>query len=226
MTAPSNRELLKAVATRLKPLLREIVFVGGCATELLITDPAAPPVRVTDDVDVIAEITSHGEYAKFSTRLRKLGFSEDSSDGAPICRWTVDGMKLDVMPIDENILGFSNRWYKAAIAHADTIMFEGIELRVVTTPHFLATKIDAFKGRGHEDYQASKDLEDIITVIDGRASVLDEMRESNDDVRNAVAGEIGALLASRDFRCSSRSRSTRCEQPGQDSADHGSVEVA
>jgi hypothetical protein len=136
-------------------------------------------------------------------------------------------MKLDVMPIDENILGFSNRWYKAAIAHADTIMFEGLELRVVTTPHFLATKIDAFKGRGHEDYQASKDLEDIITVIDGRPSVLDEMRESDDDVRTAVASEVGTPSRQQRFpRCSPRSRSTRRDQPGQDYADHRSVEVA
>src|SRR5216684_8355014 len=40
------------MAARLKGLLPEIVFVGGCTTGLLITDPAASPVRVTDDVDV------------------------------------------------------------------------------------------------------------------------------------------------------------------------------
>lgn len=199
MTALSSRELLKAIATRLKPLLREIVFVGGCATELLITDPGAPPVRVTDDVDVIVEIASRAEYERFSKRLRKMGFSEDSSEDAPICRWRVGGMKLDVMPTDSKILGFSNRWYKPAIAHARSIMFEGLELRVVTTPYFLATKIDAFKGRGREDFQASKDLEDIITVIDGRPTVLEEVRESDDDVRTAIAREVGTLLANREF---------------------------
>jgi len=51
------------------------------------------------------EVASYAEYARFSKRLRNLGFSEDSSEGAPICRWLIDRMKLDVMPTDETILG-------------------------------------------------------------------------------------------------------------------------
>src|SRR6266404_4514567 len=55
----ANLELLKQVAKRLGSLLPEVVFVGGCTTELFITDEAAPEVRPTFDVDVIAEITSY-----------------------------------------------------------------------------------------------------------------------------------------------------------------------
>src|ERR1700674_1176556 len=105
-------ELLASMARRLEPLLREGVFVGGCVPGLLITDEGAADIRSTKDVDVIVAITSYPDYAKFSDRLRELGFAEDTSESAPICRWTIDGMKLDVMPIDERILGFSNRWYK------------------------------------------------------------------------------------------------------------------
>src|SRR5882724_7623834 len=112
------------MAARLRPLLPEIVFVGGCTTGLLITDPAASPVRATDDVDVIVEVASYAEYARFSKRLRKLGFSEDSSEGAPICRWIVDQMKLDVMPTDEIILDFSNRWFKPAVDAAVIVQLE------------------------------------------------------------------------------------------------------
>jgi hypothetical protein len=54
-----NLELLRTAAQRLRPLLPEIVFVGGCVTGLLITDPGAAPVRMTYDVDVIAEIVSY-----------------------------------------------------------------------------------------------------------------------------------------------------------------------
>ena len=100
----SNIELLKQVAKRLGPLLHEVVFVGGCTTELFITDEAAAEVRPTFDVDVIAEITSYADYANFSERLRALGFREDTSRGAPLCRWLIDEMKLDVMPIEERIL--------------------------------------------------------------------------------------------------------------------------
>ena len=61
---------------KLRPLLPEIVFVGGCATGLLVTDPGAAPVRATYDVDVIAEIGSYADYAIFSERLPRLAFKK------------------------------------------------------------------------------------------------------------------------------------------------------
>jgi hypothetical protein len=60
----------------LEPLLGELVFVGGCATALLITDKAATDVRPTYDVDAIAEITSYAEYDKFSGKLKKSDFKK------------------------------------------------------------------------------------------------------------------------------------------------------
>ena len=82
-----NLELLAEAARFLKPLLGELVFVGGSTTALLITDKAAAEVRPTYDVDAIAEISSYAAYADFSERLRRCGFTEHTSDGAPICRW-------------------------------------------------------------------------------------------------------------------------------------------
>ncbi len=81
--------------------LDELVFVGGCVTGLLITDDAAPGVRATIDVDVIAEIKSYGEYVRFAERLRGAGFAEDISEGAPLCRWRSGKVVLDVMPLDQ-----------------------------------------------------------------------------------------------------------------------------
>jgi hypothetical protein len=49
---PNLRQLI-ACADKLQPLLERIAFVGGCVTGLLISDPAAAPVRPTLDVDVI-----------------------------------------------------------------------------------------------------------------------------------------------------------------------------
>jgi hypothetical protein len=89
----------------------ELVFLGGCATALLITDSAAPPVRATRDVDTLAGIATEAEYHHLEKRLRKRGFEVDTSDGAPICRWVGNGILLDVMPTDERILGFGNAWY-------------------------------------------------------------------------------------------------------------------
>ena len=187
------------MAARLKPLLPEIVFVGGCATWLLITDPAASPVRATDDVDVIVEVASYAEYARFSKRLRSLGFSEDSSEDAPLCRWLVDRMKLDVMPTDKRILGFSNRWYKPAIETADVLSLDGFALRVVTAPYFIGTKLEAFLGRGKGDFHASSDLEDIVTVLDGRPTVVVEVSESSAALRRYIGREVGKLLETHQF---------------------------
>jgi hypothetical protein len=187
------------MAARLKELLPEIVFVGGSSTGLLITDPAASPVRATDDVDVIVEVASYAEYARFSKRLRNHGFSEDSSAGAPICRWLIDHMKLDVMPTDETILGFSNRWYKPAIESAAIVTLDGFELRVVTTPYFIGTKLEAFRGRGKGDFYASSDLEDIVAVLDGRPTLVDEVADSPSELRRYIGTEVGRLLANPEF---------------------------
>jgi len=97
-----NRDLLIEAARLLKPLLGELVFVGGSTTGLLVTDKAAAKVRPTYDVDAIAEVSSYAAYAEFSERLRKCGFSEDTVEGAPLCRWRQKKTILDVMPRRED----------------------------------------------------------------------------------------------------------------------------
>jgi len=174
--------------------------VGGCATGLLVSDEAAAEVRPTFDVDAIAEITSYVEYTTFGERLHKLGFTEDASEGAPICRWQHGQIKLDLMPLDEKILGSSNRWYKAAMDTANEFEIErDIRIRVVTAPYFCATKLEAFKGRDKGDYLASHDLEDLITVVDGRPELLDELRSAPEDVRSCIADAVGQMLKARQF---------------------------
>ena len=171
-----NLELLELAAERLRQLLPEIVFVGGCATGLLIDDPAAAPVRGTYDVDVIAEIGSYAEYTVFSERLRALGFKEDSREGAPLCRWIHGALTLDVMPLDSQVLGFSNRWYPDALRTAGNVQLRsGLIIRAINAPYFLGTKLEAFHGRGKRDYLASHDLEDFIAVVDGRSSLIPEV---------------------------------------------------
>jgi hypothetical protein len=50
-----NLEILTTAVEQLGELVDELVFLGGCATGLLITDPAAPPIRITRDVDAIVQ---------------------------------------------------------------------------------------------------------------------------------------------------------------------------
>jgi len=195
-----NLAMIRHVASRLGHLRDRVVFLGGAATALLITDSAAPDVRATIDVDVIVEIASKGDYYKLADSLRSAGFAEDVSEGAPVCRWLVDGVIVDIMPTDEEILGFSNRWYKDALQHAAVqLISDDIAIRLVTAPYFLATKIDAFHNRGADDYFASHDMEDIITLLDGRSEVVEEVNAAPADVRDFLAEEFERFLKNRAF---------------------------
>ena len=146
-------------------MLDKLVFVGGCTTGLFITDPAASGIRPTKDVDAIVDVTSYAKYTALSERLRTLGLAEDTTPGAPLCRWRRNDLIVDIMPTDATVLGFSNRWYPAAIETAQTFYIAGHDARVVTPALFIATKLEAFHGRGGDDVVASHDLEDIISVV-------------------------------------------------------------
>lgn len=86
---------------RLGVLVDEMVFLGGCTTELLITDLSVLPIRVTRDVDAIGQVDLHAEYYEWSEKLRAQGFKQDISNDAPLCRWFADHVILDVMYICE-----------------------------------------------------------------------------------------------------------------------------
>lgn len=94
-----NIELLELAASVLGDLTEEVVFVGGATVGLWISDPVAPPVRATDDVDVVVEVTTRTEFYEFEAKLRAAGFGEDQTSGV-ICRWRhLDtGLILDAMP--------------------------------------------------------------------------------------------------------------------------------
>jgi predicted nucleotidyltransferase len=195
-----NLEMLRIAVENLGEIADEMVFVGGCTTGLFITDEGAAEVRATDDVDSIVEVTSYGQYNTFAERLKKIDFREDTREGAPTCRWVKGETVLDVMPLDEKVLGFTNKWYEPAIKAAEEReILPGVTIRVISSPYFCATKFEAFEGRGAGDYLASHDLEDIITVLDGRAEIIDEISGAPKDVREYISGKVAGLLETRQF---------------------------
>lgn len=157
------------------------------------------PYPPTKDVDAIVDVASYSKYAALAKRLRGLGLVEDTAPGAPLCRWRRDDLILDVMPVSEPMLGFSNRWYPSAIETARSIDIAGHNVPVVTPALFIATKLEAFHGRGSDDLWASHDLEDIIAVVDGRHEIVNDIAAADVDVRGYIAEEFRALLANRDF---------------------------
>lgn len=195
-----NVEMLLAAARAFRDLRDEVVFVGGAVVDLLVTDPAAPRPRFTDDVDVVVEVTTQVEWYALGDRLRKLGFREDRREGAPLCRWLTGEVAVDVMPGIEKVLGFANRWYGLARSESDEVgLQDGPAIRVARAPLFLAMKIEAFASRGGGDFVASHDVEDVIAVVDGRLSLGLEVEQSPVAVQRFLAERLGAWLGDPAF---------------------------
>lgn len=117
-----------------------------------------------------------------------------------ICRWRhPSGLILDAMPSDPSILGFANQWQGAAIPHAiEHRLHSGTIIRAVSPPYLLATKLEAFKGRGNRDFLASRDVADIVALVDGREELIGDVAEASPDVRDSISADLTELL--RDAR--------------------------
>ena len=172
-----NEHMIVEVAQHLPAnLLKQVVFVGGSIVSLLLTDKAINAIRVTQDVDMVVDVAGRLGFHKLESQLREAGFEQFVEEDAPICRWRINTIKVDVMPCDQDILGFSNKWYNETINNATKVILEDVEIRIAAAPYFIATKIEAFLGRGNNDFMGSSDMEDIITIIDGRAEIVPEIR--------------------------------------------------
>ena len=193
-------EMIKQVAKGLGPLRPKVVFLGGSATGFHITDKAEPEIRATKDVDIIVEVASRVEYHQLEKTLRGLGFSQKMQQDDPICRWYINDVMVDVMPTDENILGFSNRWYLPAIKNSVTIELKpNLEIQIATAPYFLGTKLDAFFGRGRGDYLASHDMEDIINFINGRVEIIEDIKNSEPELKDFIIKSLQGFLENELF---------------------------
>ena len=196
----SNLAMLHTIAKGLDYLLPSVVFVGGSVTEIYATDAAATEVRPTDDVDCVIELVSYTAYSELEDKLRKLKFVNDTEDGV-ICRWKYAGLKVDIMPDDASILGFSNEWYKKGLAHTFQYKFEdGIVVKIFETTYFLAAKFVALHNRGGNDLRTSTDFEDIIYVIDNRLLLIAELQVANQDVVTFISQQCQSLVNNDDLQ--------------------------
>jgi predicted nucleotidyltransferase len=193
---PLHINMLKTVAIGLQELNDEVVYVGGATVGLYSTVESSTEVRHTEDVDCVIEVASRKEFNKVEERLRELGFSNDTSAGAPICRYRFKGVIVDVMPTDPELLGFANKWYKAGMLN--TQLYElpgGPSIHLLLAPYFIATKLEALFDRGIKDIRTSPDFEDIIYVIDNRKELVDEITAADNEVKTYLASRFGELLA-------------------------------
>ena len=191
----TNTTMLQTVANGLGELKNDMVFVGGAVAELYANDPAVFDIRPTLDVDCVIELSSRIEHARLEEDLRAKGFVNDISQGAPICRWVYKNVKVDVMPTDSTILGFSNIWYVEGIENKIIkTLPDGTEIFVFPHEYYLAVKFEAYKDRGGNDIRQSHDFEDIIYILDNCPDILDNIANANPSVKTYLVEEYQNLL--------------------------------
>lgn len=194
-------KMLETVADALGGELRErLVFVGGCTTALFITDTVTlEDVRATDDVDLIVDLAGYAAWTEMQSQLREKGFSESPEDEV-ICRMRLGELKVDFMPDDPDILGFSNRWYargiETAVMHSLTAE---MEIKLLPPELFIATKLEAYMGRGRGDLIMSHDIEDILLVVDGREELITEIQNADKDIRDFIAKQFREIQQDYEF---------------------------
>jgi predicted nucleotidyltransferase len=199
-----NHDLLVAAAHSLgADILSQCAFVGGCTVHLYLDNPnTATHLRATKDVDIVVEVqpSSYIGYQNFSDLVRARGFSEMAEGDGPICRFrNAGGIILDVMATEESVLNFGNEWYpeayqKAYIHH----LAPKLDIRVIRVEHFFATKIASWRSRGNNDLY-HRDVEDILTVVDGKADVENVFSEASDELKNFVRAGLQEIQSHADF---------------------------
>lgn len=195
----TNLEMLQIIASGLAELKDEVVFVGGAVAELYVQDSGAAPVRPTIDIDLIINIVSKPEFASMEEQLRKLGFTNDFSEGAPICRWLYNGIKVDVMPTDTKVLGFSNDWYQIGYERRIQVELPVSGLIYILPPAiYMCTKLSATKSRG-QDLIMSHDFEDVIYLISNCHALLEDIRKSDESVRRYIRKTLEEFQAEPNF---------------------------
>ena len=194
---PVSRAVFATVARVLQAGGVRVVFVGG-ATVPLRVDLVAANGRVTDDIDCVVDAVNYAEYAALLERLRALGFSDAPEEGVT-CRMRLGSVVMDFMPRANLPLAPSSPFFERIWMEPDSLEVEpGLTIPVARIGDLFATKVEAFLDRGAADPYASKDLEDLVTLLDGRASLLDELDAARAEVRMAAGRWASWMTARRD----------------------------
>lgn len=193
MSHQINITRIKAVYNALDKLKDEVVFVGG-ATVSLYSDRQAAEVRPTDDVDVLVQIASKWSYMALEEQLRSIGF-KNVRDSNFVGRYTIKGLIVDIMPTDEKILGFSNRWYIKGFDNAIQYAIDEMhKVKIFSPPYFIASKLEAFKNRGKKDGRLSEDFEDIVFVLENRSTIWEEMKNAEPELYHYLFQSFSELF--------------------------------
>lgn len=197
---PSADEIA-AVVQALGDLKDRCLLTGGTSIPFYCTERQDEAPRATRDVDVILHVHTRGDFQEIEELLRQRGFNHDHREDAPICRWLLhDIITVDVMPLDESVLGFTNPWYAAGWELSIPVQITpDCQWRMLSAPFVLAAKCVAYQSRGAGDPQSSHDLEDIIRLINARPALPREVAAAPTACQQFIVGFFGKLLRLSDL---------------------------
>jgi hypothetical protein len=188
-----NLALVAQVAIALEELREKMVFIGGAVISLYTDDPASEEIRPTSDIDMTINLANYNEWAQMQERLAELKFYPDP-EGHSICSYKYDKIAIDIMPAEDSSIGVSNIWYKPGFKYLQQIELpEGVNINILPSTYFLATKLEAFKDRGANDFYGSHDYEDIIYLLDNRITIVEDILAADEDVRTYIKQEINVI---------------------------------
>ena len=195
MSHSINITRIKAVSNALAKLETPVVFAGGATVSLYADIDFREEARPTDDVDVVLELVAYKNYAAVEEQLRAIGFVNDIHSKV-ICRYKYKGLIVDIMPTDEKVLGFSNKWYAPGFKLAiDFEIDKQHIIKIFPAAYFIASKLEAFKSRGMNDGRTSSDFEDIVFVLNNRNTIWKELEVADKMVKGYLKDECRKLLS-------------------------------
>jgi len=153
-------------------------------------------LRETDDIDLTSvELVDYNKYSQLLEKMTQLGFHPDP-DGHAICSLKFKDISVDLMPTEDGPLGPANKWYRFGFDELWTSMAGEEEIKILSSPCYLASKFEAFNDRG-KDYRTSHDFEDIIFVLDNRNTLVDEIKQSRSEIKSFLKREFKKINESK-----------------------------
>jgi len=195
---PASDNLIR-VARALAPIREQLfVFAGASILPLLLNDPAAPPPRFTADVDAVVDVLTYRQWELLQSRLRECGLvvRADATVGkGRICLFHLDQIEVDIMPVRMPMVLPPSRMLEIGFQFAEPHQLaEDLEVLTLSAPGLLAAKFEAFGDRGARDFPVSKDLEDIVALLDRRIGIGSEIAVAPNEMRHFMASATRRLL--------------------------------
>lgn len=185
-------DAIKIVARNLGDLNDQVVYVGGAVAGFYADDQGAADVRPTKDVDIVLEIASLLELENIRQKLAERGIHFAQNEKV-MCRFTCQHILVDVMATKEIGWAPANPWFKSGFDRAEVRNLDDVSIKIMSLPYYLASKFAAFHDRG-SDPRTSHDFEDIVYVLDNRTTLINDILNSERQVKQYLLAELSTIL--------------------------------